>query len=139
MSDSNQDIPLANHILHLEKEWANAIQARDRAATDHFLADSYFLAIAVSGASFQIMPRERWLESLAEYIIRELVIEDQRVHVYGDTAVVLMIWNQNATVGGKDRTGVFCITDIWTKQENGWRVAERHSSRPEPSAAARPQ
>jgi hypothetical protein len=41
-------------------------------------------------------------------------------------------------VNGNDRSGTFFITDIWRKTADGWRVAERHSSRPEPATAARP-
>ena len=64
------------------------------------------------------------------------------IGLYGDVAVVLMLITQNATVGQppRDRSAQFLITDIWVRQKDGWRVTERHSSRPEqpPQATTAP-
>ena len=105
-----------------------------------FLADSYFLAAAFEGRPLQVVPRERWLENLKFYKIHSHSIDDIKVHVYGDTAVALMLFTQKATVGRAqvDRSAQFLITDIWVKQKVGWRVAERHSSRPEQPPPPRP-
>ena len=56
------------------------------------------------------------------------------------TAVVLMLYTQQATVGRTptDRSAQFLITDIWVKRKGAWRVAERHSSRPEQPPTPRP-
>jgi ketosteroid isomerase-like protein len=61
-----------------------------------------------------------------------------QIHVYGDTAVVLMLYTQKATVRGQDRSGQLVITDIWVNGSKGWRIVERHSSRPEVPALTRP-
>ena len=51
-----------------------------------------------------------------------------------------MLWRQRASLRGADRSAQFTLTDIWVKQANGWRLAERHSSRPEhPARPARRQ
>jgi ketosteroid isomerase-like protein len=120
-------------IIELEKKWNNAIQSQDLEQTRKFLADSYFLAIGVQGQPLQIVPRESWLENLKFYKIHSHSIDDIKVNRYGDTAIVLMLFTQKATVGRAqiDRSAQFLITDIWVKQKDGWRVAERHSSRPE--------
>lgn len=120
-------------IMELEKQWNAAIQSQDVARTGQFLADSYFLAVAVEGRPLQTVPRERWLENLKFYKIHSHSIDDIQVHVYGDTAVALMLYTQKATVGRipMDRSAQFLITDIWVELKDGWRVAERHSSRPE--------
>ena len=127
-------------ITELEKKWNAAIQSQDVAQTGQFLADSYFLAVAVQGRPLQVVPRERWLENLKFYKIHSHSIDDIKVNVYGDTAVVLMLFTQKATVGRPptDRSAQFLITDIWVKQKDGWRVAERHSSRPEQPSPPRP-
>ncbi len=121
-------------IIELEKRWNNAIQSQDLTQMGQFLADSYFLAVGIQGQPLQIVPRERWLENLQFYKIHSHTIDDIKVHVYGDTAVALMLFTQKATVGRTptDRSAQFLLTDIWVKQKDGWRVAERHSSRPEP-------
>jgi hypothetical protein len=49
-----------------------------------------------------------------------------------------MLWRQTATLLGQDRSAEFMLTDIWVMQGDEWRLAERHSSRPEHPGAARP-
>lgn len=128
----------AQQILELERLWVGAIQRRDKAAMVNFLADGYFLAIGAAGGRLKVVPRAAWLETLSVYETRSFSFDDVQVHTYGDTAVVVMLFSQEATVRGQDRSAQFVITDIWVKGPNGWRVAERHSSRPEPALAARP-
>ena len=129
-------------IIEVEKRWNAAIQSQDLPQMSNFLAESYFLAVAVQGRQLQVVPRERWLENLRSYRIHSYNIDDMKVGVYGDVAVVLMLITQNATVGQppRDRSAQFLITDIWVKQKDGWRVTERHSSRPEqpPQATTAP-
>jgi ketosteroid isomerase-like protein len=127
-------------IIELEKRWNNAIQSQDLTQMGQFLADSYFLAVGLQGQPLQIVPRERWLENLKFYKIHSHSIDDMKVRVYGDTAVVLMLYTQKATVGRTptDRSAQFLLTDIWVRQKDGWRVAERHSSRPEQPPPPRP-
>lgn len=128
----------AQQVLERERLWAAAIMSQDPVATAAFLDDGYFLGIAVEGAPLAVVPRAGWLETLKTYRTESFAIDDARVHVYGDTAVVLMLCTQKATVRGQDRSGQFAITDIWIKGPAGWRVAERHSARPEPKPVARP-
>lgn len=125
-------------IVALEKQWAAAIQRQDASAMSQFLSESYFLNIGVAGVGIRVVPRAVWLEALKVYETKAFTFDDVQVHVYGDTAVALMLVTQEATVKGQDRSGQFVITDVWVREPGGWRVAERHSSRPEPKPAARP-
>ena len=123
----------AEEVRAAEQEWNAAIDRQDAAAMQHFLAPGYFLAIGVHGRPVQIVPREVWLESLPLYDIRSYSIDDLHVNVYGDVAIVRMLFTQEAVVGPerRDRSAQFFITDVWVRHSDGWRVAERHSSRPE--------
>lgn len=131
----------ADAVRTAEQEWNAAIDRRDAAAMQRFLAPTYFLAVAVQGRPAQVIPRETWLGSLALYDIRSYSIDDMRVNVYGEVAIVTMLFTQDAVVGPerRDRSAQFFITDVWVKHPDGWRVAERHSSRPEqPRAPVQP-
>lgn len=105
---------------------------------DRFLAPDYALIIGVRGQPLRVVPRDVWLSSLELYDIRSFSIDDFRVSVRGDVAVVTMLFTQDAVVGPdrRDRSAQFMITDIWVRHPGGWRVAERHSSRPEQPAPA---
>jgi ketosteroid isomerase-like protein len=99
-------------IIDLEQRWNRAIQRQDAAKMANFLAPDYFLAIGTQGLPLQIMPKETWLAVLPAYVTEILTFDDLRVHVYGETAVVLMLPTQKATVRGQDRSGQFVITDV---------------------------
>lgn len=131
--------PAEREIFDLEQQWAETIQRQDVAAMSSFLADGYFLAIAVQGQPIRLVTRDAWLAALKDYQTHSFHIDHFQVHLYGTTAVVFMLFAQQATIRGQDRSAQFAITDVWVRQENGWRVAERHSSRPEVPAAARPE
>lgn len=129
----------AQHLIELEHAWASAMQARNLSQLDALVTDDFFVMIAAQGMPLQTTGRERWLSVMPSYEIQEMNIDDIRAQVYGDFAVVTLLWTQVAKVNGKERSGTFFITDIWRETENGWQVAERHSSRPEPTNSARPE
>ena len=126
-------------IIDMEKSFAASIKSQDTSETKKFLSDTYFLAIGVQGTTLQIIPRERWLLALKDYVTESFSIDDIKVNVYGNTAVALLMYSQKATVRGQDRSAQFMLTDIWVKGVQGWMIAERHSSRPEMPAVTRPK
>lgn len=132
------DVPVEAQIADLERRWTAAFQRRDIAEMQRFLSDRYALIIAVQGMPLQVVPRNAWLESLDDYRIEEVGIDHIHVRAYGDVAVVVMLWRQRATLHGADRSAQFALTDIWLREADGWRLVERHSSRPEHPGAARP-
>ncbi len=132
------DRPVEAQIADAERRWADAFQRKDFVALQNLMADNYSLIIAVESLPFQVVPRNAWLESLNDYDITEAAVERIYVHVYDCVAVAVMLWRQTATLHGQDRTAEFMLTDIWVAQGDEWRLAERHSSRPEHPGAARP-
>jgi ketosteroid isomerase-like protein len=128
---------LAAHaeLLAAEERWLQAVLARDSVAADAILHSDYRLIVGIEGQRLRVIPRQEWLAWLPNYRITEHAITDRRVTVYGDTAVVVMLWSQTATApGDRDISGNFLLTDIWQNTPDGWRVIERHSSRQEKGA-----
>ena len=122
-------------VLAAEDRWLEAILARDANAAEAILHPDYRLIIGIEGHPLRIMPRAQWLAILPDYRITNCSITDRQVSVYGDIAVVILLWSQTATVpGDRDISGHFLITDIWHNSPQGWRVIERHSSRQEKAA-----
>lgn len=128
-----------DEIIELEKAFALAIKSQDTTRAKQFQTETYFLAIGVQGMPIQVVPRSSWLATLKDYVTESFNIDDIKVNVYGNTAVAMLLCTQKATVRGKDRSAQFVLTDIWVKGENGWQIAERHSSRPEMPSATRPK
>ena len=121
---------IEQEIVELEKEWMTAIQNQDSSQMNHILSENYFLAKATSDQTIVVTPREAWLENLKIWMIESVHVDDIAVHIYGETAVVLMLSTQKATLRGQDRSGQIMATNIWVKQADGWRVTERHLSSP---------
>ena len=119
-------------IRDREMEWNEAIRKRDSDAMDRFLAESFSFVIAVEGQPLSVVPKAQWLETLKVYLLDFQAIDDMRIRIYGDTAVVALSYRQiGGTPGNRDISGSFLLTDTWVKTPEGWRVAERHSSRQE--------
>jgi len=122
-------------VLAAEDRWLQAILARDANAAEAILHPEFRLIIGIEGHPLRIMPRAQWLAVLPDYRITDCSVTDRHVSVYGDIAVVILLWSQTATVpGDRDISGHFLITDIWHNSPQGWRVIERHSSRQEKAA-----
>jgi hypothetical protein len=122
-------------VLAAEDRWLEAILARDANVAEAILHPDYRLIIGIEGSPLRIMPRAQWLAVLPDYRITDCSVTDRQVSVYGDIAVVILLWSQIAAVpGDRDISGHFFITDIWHNSPQGWRVIERHSSRQEKAA-----
>ena len=122
-------------IVAREKSFAEAIMSRDTVQAKKWQTETYFLAVGIKDQPLRIVPRNRWLLNLQNYVVESYSIDDIKVNVYGNTAVALLLFTQKATTGGADRSAQFLLTDIWVKEGNSWLIAERHSSRPEVPAA----
>ena len=131
-------MPEEAEVVELERQWADAFQRKDIAGLQRLMANNYALVIAVEGTPLQVIPRNAWLESLDAYEIDEVGIDQVYVRLYECVAVVSMLWRQKAKLRGQDRSAQFALVDVWVRDDEGWRIAERHSGRPEHVGAARP-
>jgi ketosteroid isomerase-like protein len=139
MSTALVDPVVLEEITEMEMQWASAIQGQDAAAMQAILADDCVLVTGIQGQPLKVVAREPLLATLPGYRVESFSIDDIRVTRYGDLAVAVVLYTQKATAQGQDRSAQFLLTDIWVKTPAGWRVAERHSSRPElPPAAELP-
>lgn len=111
-------------IRHRAQEWMEATQRRDAAALDQFLADEFVL-VAARG----VIDKPAWLHAtMHEVEARAFRYEDSQVRVYGEVAVMLTGWHQEATMAGREWSGDFRITDIWVWRDGRWQVVARHST-----------
>jgi len=126
-------------VQKAETQWNDCILRRDIECAGSFLAEDYFLMIAIEGQPLVKVPRDLWLKNLAGYYIETMSMDETHISVYGDTAVATLRYSQKAhTAGNRDINGNFMLTDMWIKTAKGWKIAERHSCRAEklPQTAA---
>ena len=108
------------------RRFDDAVQQRDRVAAEEVLDEDYALVLVQPSAA--LMPRDRWLQVLDDYMVHSYAVEEQQVDQVDDVAAVLSRVRMHATVLGEDRSGLFVISDVWRRREAGWRVWRRHSS-----------
>ncbi len=107
-------------------DFRRCVNERDHSTAERVL-DEHFALVLVQPTPVE-MPRDRWLDTLEDYVVHSWEVEEQRVDVDGDVAAVLQRVRMRATVLGQDRSGVFVISDIWRRRGDEWRVWRRHST-----------
>jgi ketosteroid isomerase-like protein len=107
-------------------EFDRCVRERDRGAAEVVLDAGFALVLVHPEPA--VMPRQRWLEVLADYVVDAFEVQERTVDEDGDCAVVLQRVQMEATVLGEDRSGVFVISDIWRLRPEGWRIWRRHST-----------
>ena len=75
------------------------------------------------------MPRADWLATLHQVETKSLDCTDVEPRVFGDVAVVHARLEWDASVGGRDLTGDYLVTDVFTRPDGRWRASWRVSVR----------
>lgn len=100
--------------------WARAELARDGAALDA-MADPDFLLVGPLGF---VLDKAQWLDrySSGDLVTSALLWRDTTVRVFGDTAIVVGVHDQEATFRGQPSNGQFRSTHILVGGPTGWRL-----------------
>jgi ketosteroid isomerase-like protein len=63
-------------------------------------------------------------------VVRELFrLDDLKVRVYGDVAIVLGLETEKSMIHGKDMSGQYRFTDVFVKSDGRWQAVASHASR----------
>jgi ketosteroid isomerase-like protein len=114
-------------LLKLEQEWANALVKSDMAFLDRIRAEDYTW-IDTQGVVWTKAQGDASLTS-GEDVISSCVIDDMKVRVYGDAAVVTGLQTMKETLKGKDISGQMRFTDTWIKRDGRWQCVASHGSK----------
>jgi ketosteroid isomerase-like protein len=110
-------------LTQLEHTWMEAVQRKDTEALERILAPEYTYTASGQGR----WSRQGWLDTVAIYDIHRFAFVEIDVRPYGDAAVVLSRYQQEASVAGVPRSGEFLITDVWVMRDGSWQVVARSS------------
>jgi len=115
-----------DELLQRMADFDRCVQDRDEQLAARTLHPDYALVL-VQPAPAEVR-RDQWLATLPDYKVHSWEVEVQTVHVQDDCAAVLRRVAMNATVLGVDRSGLFVLSDIWLRGDDGWRIWRRHST-----------
>ena len=109
----------AGRILALETAWNRALEAKDTKALDMLLANT-MVSVDIDGS---IASKSEFLASIKspDYQPSQAVMEQSRVQVYGDAAVVVGIFRIKGKEKGKSYVRRERFVDTWIKSNGAWQ------------------
>jgi len=117
---------LETKLLALERLWNESQVTRDANALSSMIADR-FVNTEWDG---EVSSRGKFLEEIADPQFKAdlLNIEDVKVNVYHDTAIVTGIYHSKGTYRGKPYDHMGRFTDTWVYEESKWQCVASHTS-----------
>jgi hypothetical protein len=118
---------VSEELYRIEQQLASAIERSDVDAAGGLLADDFVLSS--TGGVGDHVPRDEWLESLTKLETRSLSPQVLGARIIGDVAVVRLRVSWDATLGDRDLTGDYAVTDVFRDQDGNrllsWRISVR--------------
>jgi ketosteroid isomerase-like protein len=111
-------------ITRLEHEWVTAIVKKDADAIGRLLADDF-----TGTTDDQIYSKADAIEDVKTGTHESLELDNIKVRIFGDTAVVTMGQTEKSRHGDADFSGHYLFTDVWAKKNGAWIAVASHGSR----------
>jgi ketosteroid isomerase-like protein len=114
-------------VLRIEKELLDAILKGDASASERYMADSYVFI----GPDGQVSNKARSIADIksGDLKLQAATLDDAKVRVYGDTAIVTFSSKDKGTYKGRDLSGETRWTDVFVRQNGRWQLVSGHGSR----------
>jgi len=122
-------------IENLEMEWRQAQVDNNVAVIDHLLADDY-VGISANG-TIETKSQTIAQRKAGTIRIKALDLDDLKVRLYGDTAVVTSTAELQGVNGQSDISGKYRYTRVYNRRLGQWKIVSFEASRI-PDVDARP-
>jgi hypothetical protein len=126
LAAQNQTGAVEQDIMRIEKEMLGAALKGATSPSERYLADSYIF----TGPDGLSMGKAQSIEDLksGNLKLQAASLDDTKVQVYGNTAIVTYASNDKGTYKGKDISGKTRWTDVFVKQKGRWIIVASHGS-----------
>jgi ketosteroid isomerase-like protein len=127
LAAQNKGSAAEQDVMRIEKEMLAAVLKGDAGPSERYLAENYVF----TGPDGLSMGKAQSIQDLKSgYLkLQAASLDDTKVHVYGDTAIVTYSSNDKGTYKGKDISGKTRWTDVFVKQSGRWMIVASHGSR----------
>jgi ketosteroid isomerase-like protein len=107
-------------VSFLEDAWVNAILTKDFNVLNHVMADD-FTGISPNGYPYTKQEAIADLQS-GSYVVKSMALDQVKVRIFGDTALVTYYQNEKSKYGQEDCSGRYAFTDVWAKRDGSWQA-----------------
>jgi ketosteroid isomerase-like protein len=121
-----QNMGVEKDLMKVEHEMMQAVVNRDVAALNEFYADE-FLSTDSEGMVWT-KSQDIAIDSEGASRVTSFTLEDLRVQVYGDVAVVTGRIVTKGTLAGEASAGHSRFTDVFVKRDGRWRCVANHTT-----------
>ena len=116
----------------MEVQLLSAGQKKDVAAIEPQLAKDFGYVLALSDKTPLVMNRAEFLKSVESFFTLEAFeVRNLSARAFDNTVVVNFGVLRKLSVGSRDHSGEFAITDVWVKEGKEYKLAARYASRPD--------
>jgi ketosteroid isomerase-like protein len=114
-------------IQKLEREWADALLKADQAVIDRIEASDWTL----TDPEGKLVTKAKADADLKSGTVKfeSINLDELKVRVYSDTAIVNGLETEKSKYQGKDTSGQYCFTDVFIKRGGHWKAIGTHISR----------
>ncbi|HEY2913477.1 MAG TPA: nuclear transport factor 2 family protein [Candidatus Angelobacter sp.] len=114
-------------FTNLETQMLQAVQKKDQAALTAMLTDDF----AVEMPNADRTAGEDWVDSVIskDFALEKFGVHQMSVTDLGNAAVVKYDRLQKATYKGANENGEFFVLDLWKKDGDKWKLANRYVSK----------
>lgn len=130
LSAADQDMTggsVEKTITQLEQDWGVALVKADVAWINGITADDY----TMTDPDGTVVTRAQGDADLKSGVMHfdSFTLDEVKVHVHGDTAVVFGLETEKSTYKGADSSGQYRFTDTFTKHDGKWIALATHVTR----------
>jgi hypothetical protein len=108
----------------MENQLLQAVQKKDKAAAQAMLSDDLIIEMPDADP----LPGDDWLDSVMakDFILKSFGVRQMSAIDLGDAVVVKFDRIEEATFKGKPDGGEFFVVDVWKKNGDTWKLANRY-------------
>ena len=110
-------------LAKIENEWGESYIKRDPSFAERITADD-FTFVEADG---NIVEKTSYVTGIkGNTVFKQFKIEDLRIRIYGETAIVIGLATIMAQDDHSDVTGRYAFTDVFVRQTGEWKAVSGH-------------
>jgi ketosteroid isomerase-like protein len=116
----------AEFIGFLEEAWVDAIVQKNVSVLDRVMAED-FSGMSPNGQRYTKQEAIADVHS-GSYAVESMKLDNLKVRIVGDTAIVTYYQNEESKYGNEDCSGRYVFTDVWVNRNDDWQVIASHGT-----------